>query len=371
MPLLRLTPLHFLAIYTCLSLFCFSCKKKTKEDMFVKERSTLISVLVKKPDSLETPNGMVWIPGGIFGQGAVSSDSFAMNHERPQHTVAVDGFFMDITEVTNAEYARFVAETGYLTIAERSLDWEEIKKQLPPNTPKPHDSVMQPGSLLFKVPESPVTNFNDYSQWWEWKVGANWKHPQGPKSNIKGKENYPVTHIAYEDAMAYCKWAGRRLPTEAEWELAARGGLSGSIFPWGNDAKILNQHANTFSGTFPMQNDLKDGFGNKAPVGSYPTNGYGLYDMVGNVWEWTQDWYHVDYYQKRAATNDTIKNPGGPQSARNPYNPYIQEKVIKGGSFLCNANYCASYRVSARMANSLDSGQEHLGFRTVIAVNKK
>ncbi|MEO0571197.1 MAG: formylglycine-generating enzyme family protein [Bacteroidota bacterium] len=339
--------------------------------MLIKGKSEVLSIQIKKPDSLEAPEGMVWIAGGIFMQGALSSDSFAMNHERPQHPVAIDGFFMDITEVTNAEYGQFVKETGYLTIAERIIDWQELKKQLPPNTPRPNDSLMQPGSLLFKVPKSPITNFNDYSQWWEWKVGANWKHPQGPLSSIEGKENYPVTHIAYEDAVAYCKWAGRRLPTEAEWELAARGGLKDVIFPWGNEPKILSQQANTFSGIFPIQNDLEDGFGNKAPVASYPPNGYGVHDMVGNVWEWTQDWYRTTYYQERAALKDTVKNPMGPKSPINRYNPYVREKVIKGGSFLCNENYCASYRVSARMANSPDSAQEHLGFRTVLALGVK
>lgn len=357
-------PLPFLVIV--FMALAFSCKDKPKEGSAEEKKSKPISVLIEKPDGVKTPEGMVWIPGGVFMQGAVASDPFAMDHERPQHAVAVDGFFMDATEVTNAEYARFVAETGYVTVAERPIDWEEMKKQLPPGTPKPHDSVMQPGSLLFKMPEQLVSNLNDYSQWWEWKVGANWRHPQGPGSDLKGKENYPVVHIAYEDAMAYCEWAGRRLPTEAEWEWAARGGLKGAIFPWGNEKEILNERANTFSGTFPMKNDVEDGFENKAPVASYPPNGYGLHDIVGNVWEWTQDWYHAGYYKERAAANDTLVNPVGPASALNRYNPYAKEKVIKGGSFLCNANYCASYRVSARMANSLDSAQEHLGFRTVL-----
>lgn len=337
----------------------------------MKDKQPPISIVVEKPESVKIPDGMVWIPGALLLQGAVAQDALAMEHERPQHAVAVDGFFMDITEVTNAKYTEFVKETGYITIAERSIDWEELKKQLPPNTPRPNDSVMQPGSLLFKTPESPVTNLNDYSQWWEWKVGANWRHPQGPHSDIEGKENYPVTHIAYADALAYCKWAGRRLPTEAEWELAARGGLKATIFPWGDKAELLGQRANTFSGNFPMHNDLEDGFDNKAPVASYPPNGYGLYDIAGNVWEWTQDWYNTNYYKERASHKDTIKNPTGPKSPLNRQNPYGKEKVIKGGSFLCNANYCGSYRVSARMANSLDSAQEHLGFRTVLAVDPK
>ncbi|WP_262420252.1 formylglycine-generating enzyme family protein [Flagellimonas meishanensis] len=323
------------------------------------------------PDSISVPHGMVWIPGGIFEQGAISSDSFAMKHEHPKHTVAVDGFFMDVTEVTNAAFAKFVEETGYLTVAERPIDWEEVKKQVPSGTPKPHDSVLKPGSLLFKMPKHQVTNLADYSQWWDWKVGTNWKHPQGPQSDLNGKEEQPVVHIAYEDAVAYCEWAGRSLPTEAEWELAARGGLKGAIFPWGNQTDLLNERANTWSGIFPVINDAADGFQNKAPVGSFPPNAYGLHDMVGNVWEWTQDWYNHNYYTERAANRDTIKNPKGPSSAFNRYNAYASEKVIKGGSFLCNANYCASYRVSARMANSLDSSQEHLGFRTVLRTTSK
>ncbi len=354
-----------------LALITFSCKERPKGDSDLKHSTAPVSVLVEKPDGIKIPEGMVWIPGGIRKQGAMPSDPFAMGHERPQHSVAIDGFFMDITEVTNSQYAKFVEETGYVTVAERAIEWEEMKKQLPPGTPKPHDSVMQPGSLLFKKPKRPVANLNDYSQWWEWKVGADWRHPQGPGSDLNGKENFPVVHISYEDALAYCEWAGRRLPTEAEWERAASGGLDQAIFPWGNDKEILNQRANTWSGTFPMKNDGDDGFENKAPVASYPPNGYGLHDVVGNVWEWTQDWYHTGHYQERAAANDTLVNPTGADRAFNKYNPYAREKVIKGGSFLCNANYCASYRVSARMANSLDSAQEHLGFRTVLSAHVK
>ncbi|WP_313777720.1 MULTISPECIES: formylglycine-generating enzyme family protein [Flavobacteriaceae] len=317
---------------------------------------------------MATPLGMVWIPGGEFEQGAVDNDRMAMGHERPIHAVVVDGFFMDTTEVTNAQFAKFVEATGYVTVAERPIDWEELKKQVPAGTPKPNDSLLQPGSLIFKNPNIPITNLNDFTQWWEWKVGANWKHPKGSESTLEGKEDFPVVHIAFEDALAYCKWLGRRLPTEAEWEYAARGGLTDGIFPWGTDYQKLDQNANTWTGTFPMENNSSDGYTNKSPVGSFPPNAYGLYDMVGNVWEFTQDWYHSGYYADLAQKEATIINPQGAEIAYNASNPLAKEKVIRGGSYLCNANYCASFRVSARMANSLDSSQEHLGFRTVKSI---
>ena len=315
------------------------------------------------------PKDMVWIPGGTFMQGAVPQDKMAMKHEKPAHKVHVDGFFMDIHEVTNAQFAKFVEETGYVTIAEREIDWEELKKQVPPGTPKPHDSILQPGSLVFKKTKSSVPNLYDYSQWWEWKIGANWKHPNGPESNIDGKENHPVVHIALEDALAYCKWAGRRLPTEAEWEYAARAGKKDNLFFWGNDIAMLSKQANTWEGEFPVNNTEQDGFERRAPVMSFPKNDFGLYDMAGNVWEWTNDWYNTNYYSELAESNEVANNPKGAMKAFNANNPYAAEKVIKGGSFLCSASYCASYRISARMATSPDSGMEHLGFRTVLQPN--
>lgn len=321
--------------------------------------------LVKNPET-ETPKGMVWIPNGEYVQGAVPSDKMAMAHEKPAHKVYVDGFFIDIHEVTNAQFAQFVEETGYVTVAEREIDWEEMAKQLPEGTPKPHDSIFRPGSLVFRKTRSTVPNLYDYSQWWEWKIGANWRHPHGPGSTIVGKEDYPVVHIAFEDAEAYCKWAGRSLPTEAQWEYAARGGNTGAIFFWGNDLELLTSRANTWEGEFPVRNNMKDGFERLAPVMSYPKNGFGLYDMAGNVWEWTSDWYNTDYYKELAREKTVAKNPKGALSAYNASNPYAEERVIKGGSFLCSASYCASYRISARMATSPDSGMEHLGFRTVL-----
>lgn len=342
----------------------------------VVEKPKAPAVLVQKlPADVKTPEGMVWIEGGRFSQGAVAQDKMAMSHESPNFQVALDGFFIDVTEVTNAQFTKFVQESNYITVAERELDWEEIKKQLPEGTPKPHDSIMQPGSLTFKKAISSVPNLYDFSQWWSWTIGANWKQPKGPGSSIKGLDNHPVVHIAYEDALAYCQWAGRRLPTEAEWELAARGKNKNTIFTWGDDPNELAKKVNSWEGEFPVTNLKTDGFEARANVKSYPPNNNGLYDMAGNVWEWTSDWYNTNYYKEVAAQGSELYNPQGASSAFNERDPYAKEKVMKGGSFLCNASYCASYRISARMATSLDSSLEHLGFRTVatpdMLVNQK
>ena len=355
-----------------------NCKSETKEKKrpetnTVKENITSEveehAILVKKPDGLIAPEGMVWVSGATFKQGAVVGDKMAMGHEKPAIDVLVDGFFMDATEVTNKQFSEFVDATSYVTIAERGIDWEELKKQVPPGTPKPHDSILQPGSLTFKKSKSPVTNLYDFSQWWNWTIGANWQHPNGPKSTIKGKDNYPVVQIAYEDALAYCEWANRRLPTEAEWELASRAGSYGSVYNWGNDVSVLSEMANTWEGDFPVSNSKNDGFELRAPVKSYPANAYGLYDMAGNVWEWTSDWYNTNYYKEMNGQNTVLINPMGANSPFTPNNPLAKEKVIKGGSFLCSDSYCASYRVSARMGSSMDSSLEHTGFRTVVSID--
>ena len=326
-------------------------------------------ILVDKPAEIAIPDGMVWVSGATFKQGAVSNDKTAMQHEKPAIDVTVDGFFMDATEVTNAQFAEFVKATGYVTVAEKGIDWEELKKQVPVGTEKPHDSILQPGSLTFKKSKSTVPNLYDFSQWWNWTIGANWQHPNGPKSTIKGKENYPVVQVAYEDALAYCKWANRRLPTEAEWELASRAGSFGTVYNWGNDESVLKEKANTWEGEFPVENTEADGFELRAPVKSYPPNAYGLYDMAGNVWEWTSDWYNTNYYKEIRAKNTVLVNPTGAESPFTPNNQLAKERVIKGGSFLCSESYCASYRVSARMGSSMDSSLEHTGFRTVATVD--
>lgn len=358
-------------IYSLISCLCFlaflSCKEqktRTIEDTNSKLKTSKLDSLVNNP-----PEGMVWIPKGSFLQGAVPQDKIAMMHEKPQHQVSVDGFFMDITEVTNAQFSKFVDETGYITVAEREIDWEEMKKQLPEGTAKPHDTILQPGSLMFKKTKTSVPNLYDFSQWWQWAIGVNWKHPTGVNSSLESKENYPVTHIAFEDAQAYCKWAGRRLPTEAEWEYAARANKENTTYFWGDDSSLLPKKANTWEGEFPVFNTLEDGFERSAPVKSYPPNDFGLYDMAGNVWEWTMDWYNVNYYTELASVNTVIINPKGADKAYNPNNPYIQEKIIKGGSFLCSYTYCASYRVSSRMGSSRDSSSEHIGFRTVVSLD--
>ena len=320
---------------------------------------------IKKEEQISQIPGMVWIPGGIYDMGASDSDRMALSHEKPKHTVKLDGFYMDETEVTNAQFSRFIEATNYITTAERPVDWELIKQQLPPGTPKPHDSLLLPGSLLFKKTKESVPNLYDFSQWWRWTNGANWKQPEGKGSSIDGKDNHPVVHVSYEDAMAYCHWAGRRLPTEAEWEFAARGGKRDKIYFWGDLTDKLSSYVNSWEGEFPVDNTQADGFEKSAPVKTYPPNGYGLYEISGNVWEWTSDWYSSQYYQY-CKENSITNNPKGPKEAFNPSNPYVDERVIRGGSFLCNASYCASYRVSSRMATDPSTSLEHLGFRTVM-----
>lgn len=305
--------------------------------------------------------GMVWIPQGVFQMGGNSEE--ARKDEYPQHPVQVDGFWMDQTEVTNAEFKKFVEATGYTTTAEIAPDWEEIKKELPPDTPKPADSLLQAASLVFEATEGPV-NLNAYDSWWKWQPKTSWKQPKGPKSSIEGKENHPVVHISWYDAQAYAKWVGKRLPTEAEWEWAARGGKKEGIYPWGNEQVNKGKaKTNSWEGSFPYENNLRDLFFYTAPVASFEPNPFGLYDMAGNVWEWCSDWYAYDYYTTLA--DKKAVNPQGPDTSYDPYQPYLKQKVMRGGSFLCNDAYCSGYRAAARMKSSPDTGLQHTGFRLV------
>ena len=279
------------------------------------------------------------------------------------------GFWIDPTEVTNGQFQTFVQATGYVTTAERKPDWEELKKQVPPGTPKPPDDVLVAGSLVFAQPNRPV-DLRDVSRWWSWTPGADWRHPEGPGSSIEGKDKFPVVHVSWEDAVAYCGWAGKRLASEAEWERAARFGHDGDRFVWGNElSPDGRQMANIWQGAFPHRNTVDDGFARAAPVGSFPPSDLGLYDMAGNVWEWTADQFRQDTYGERVKgiePGGSCVNPTGPTTTADLRNPFAPDsRVQRGGSFLCHASYCESYRPSAKMATPPDTGMSHLGFRCV------
>ena len=303
--------------------------------------------------------GMVLIPAGTLIMGGDNDQ--ASSNEFPKHEVAMEAFLMEATEVTNQDFLSFVEETGYITVAERAIDWDELKIQLPPDTPQPPDSVLLPGALVF-TPNNQISGYNDVSQWWRWQIGANWRHPAGPESDIAEIMDHPVVQISWEDAQAYAVWAGRRLPTESEWEWAARGGLENKIYPWGDESiESGSPKANFYQGLFPVSNTAQDGHVGTAPVKSYEPNGYGLYDMAGNVWEWCADWYDVSFYSKKKDVQGNLT----PDRAFNPQMPYQQEKVIRGGSFLCNDDYCSGYRNARRMGSTTDTGLNHTGFRCV------
>lgn len=306
--------------------------------------------------NLKIKDGMVWIPGGKFTMGSKNEEKFA--DATHLHEVELDGFWMDQTEVTNAQFAEFVKATGYKTVAEQKPKWEEIKKLVPPGTPKPPDDVLVPGSLVFTPPPVAVP-LNNHTVWWRWEPGADWRHPEGPKSNIQGRENHPVVHVCWEDAAAYAKWAKKRLPTEAEWEYAARGGLEGKRYVWGDEMLPKNKwQANIWQGKFPVENKKTDGFPRTAPVASYPPNGFGLFDVSGNVWEWCHDWYRPDYYK-----NSPKKNPQGPEDSFDPQEPLVPKRVQRGGSFLCSDQYCIRYLPAGRGKGDAKSGSSHIGFR--------
>jgi len=285
--------------------------------------------------------------------------SAAMPDARPIHRVYVDGFWMDATDVTNAQFAEFVKATGYRTIAEIAPTKEEFPTAPPEN--------LVAGSVVFTPTPGPV-NLNNHFQWWNYVRGADWRHPVGPPGDIKGRESYPVVQIAYPDAVAYAKWAGKRLPTEAEWEFAARGGLSGMTYTWGDEFKPGGKFmANTWQGQFPVKDTGEDGYAGLAPVKSFPSNGYGLYDMAGNVWQWTSDWYRPDYFKQLAEAGGVARNPQGPATPFDPSEPNEKKRVHKGGSFLCTDQYCTRYMVGTRGKGEETTGCDHLGFRCVKA----
>ena len=312
------------------------------------------------------PAGMVWIPGGEFSMGSTAeSESLCglpgiTRDALPVHRVYVDGFWMDATELTNEEFEKFVKATGYLTIAERTPTKEEFPDAPPEN--------LVAGSTVFTPTKEPVP-LDNYFQWWRYQKGANWRHPEGPQSTIKGKEKYPVVHIAYDDAVAYANWAGKRLPTEAEWEFAARGGLTGKLYSWGDDFRPTEKPtANTYQGKFPVKDTGADGFASLAPVGSFAPNGYGIYDVAGNAWEWVDDWYKADYYTELAKAG-VARNPRGPSSSNDPSEPGVKKKVHRGGSYLCTDEYCSRYMVGTRGKGEVSTASDHLGVRFVM--NKK
>jgi formylglycine-generating enzyme required for sulfatase activity len=308
---------------------------------------------------------MVWVPGGEFSMGSdeqfdsMCSQPNLSRDAAPIHRVYVDGYWMDKTEVTNRQFKDFVDATGYVTVAEQTPTAEEFPGALPEN--------LVAGSTVFAPTLYPV-ELDNYMRWWSYVPGADWRHPTGPDSSIEGREDFPVVQIAYEDAVAYANWAGKRLPTEAEWEFAARGGKAGQLFTWGNEFKIDGKHfANTYQGQFPLADgDLgEDGAKGIAAVEKYPANGYGLYDMSGNVWEWVSDWYRPDYYSTLVSTDKVSRNPQGPSASLDPFEPTQPKRVHRGGSFLCCDQYCSRYMVGTRGKGEVRTASNHLGFRCV------
>ena len=311
----------------------------------------------QRPDDSVTSD-MVWIPSGTFRMGS----DHHYPEEAPAHRVSVDGFWIDPTPVTNRQFKSFVKATGYVTTAQIPPDPNDYPGALP--------EMIYAGSLVF-VPPPRVTGLRDWSQWWTFMKGADWRHPYGPKSNINVLDNHPVVHVSFTDALSYAKWAGKDLPTEAEWEFAARGGLDGEEFAWGNALMPDGQHvANTWQGNFPVQNLREDGYDRTSPVTAFPPNGYGVSDMIGNVWEWTTDWWSTRHDGDAPKACCVPQNPrGGPEAASfDPCQPKIRipRKVLKGGSHLCAPNYCRRYRPAARHAEPIDTSTSHVGFRCVV-----
>jgi sulfatase modifying factor 1 len=323
----------------------------------------------KQQPSGPAPAGMVWIPGGEFTMGAedptdtICGGRDPMPDARPVHRVYVYGFWMDATGVTNEEFEKFVQATGYVTVAEKKPKAEDFPGAKP--------ELLVPGSAVFTPTDGPVP-IDQFLLWWRYVPGANWRHPEGPESSIRGRERYPVVQVCWVDAVAYAKWANKRLPTEAEWEFAVRGGLSGASFTWGTEFKLNGKYmANTYQGNFPQKDSGADGFAGIAPVAKFPANGYGLYDMSGNVWQWCADFYRFDYYAELAAGTNAVRNPRGPLASYDPTEPGAVKHVQRGGSFLCSDQYCARYLVGSRGRGEVSTASNHLGFRCVRSLSKR
>ena len=324
--------------------------------------------------AVEGPAGMVWIPGGRFLMG--SDHELAQPNERPAHPVKVSGFWMDRTHVTNAQFRAFVDATGYVTTAERRPEWETLRVQLPPGAARPPEDTLVAGAMVFVGTALPVDLQRDVNRWWRYVPGANWRHPQGPDSSIEGKDEHPVVQVSYEDAQAYARWAGKRLPTEAEWEFASRGGLEQATYAWGDQfdpmgKKMANVWTRSGQGQFPVVSPKAAGFVGTVPVGSFPANGYGLFDMTGNAWQWVADWYRSDTYRRADGIPlfGEVENPTGPAESWDSDDPMVPanapRRVTRGGSFLCNQDYCMSYRPSARRGTDPFNPMSHIGFRLV------
>ena len=310
----------------------------------------------KTPSASE---GMVWIPGGEFTMG--SDNKEAKSDEKPIHRVKISGFWMDVTDVTNRQFKQFMDATGYVSTAEKAPTLEEIMAQVPPGTPPPAPELLVAASLVFKISKGPVPLSHQ-----DWKPGASWKHPLGAGSSIEGKEDHPIVQVSWYDAVAYADWAEKRLPTEAEWEYAARGGKEGNTYVWGNEEFSEDKpQANLWHGNFPCKSTKEQGYYGTTPVKAYSPNGYGLYDMSGNVWQWCSDLYHSSYYAEEKGKAAPSVDPKGPIKSFDLAEPYASKHVHRGGSFLCHPSYCKGYRVSARMKTCPDTGLNHLGFRCV------
>jgi len=321
------------------------------------------SLIIDEPELVDTDirrvSGMVWIPGATFVMG----NNHGPPDEAPRHAVALDGFWIDTTEVTNAQFKTFVDATGYVTLPEKKPELRSLREGSDIEKLSILEEMNQPGSIC-SLPISSRDEIDErgaYS-WWQYLPGANWRHPEGPDSTISDRLHHPVVHLSWLDVQEFCKWANKKLPTEAQWEYAARGGHDGRVYPWGNTRQPNGEWLqNIWQGEFPVEDTGEDGHTSTAPVASFTPNDFGLYDMSGNVWEWCSDYYHPDYY-----FNSTIHNPAGPSESWDPQEPDIIKRVQRGGSFMCSDQYCIGYRVAARMKGEVDTGAFHTGFRTII-----